>query len=203
MELTKAKLCFLAAALAANLLLAGGPGAGEAHACSCAVMPEVDQELRASDAVFVGELERRGVRDPDPHDDVPLTGVEFSVKEYWKGAPGGSVVVYGQGEGYGTSYEEDGKTLVVENSCDFQFSRDGDYLVYATRSDGLLEASTCGRTASLGNAGKDLRVLGPPEGSLPDTGGYGVSAFEGAMISATVLALAGALALQRIIRRES
>ncbi|HEX4991832.1 MAG TPA: hypothetical protein VFV45_01265 [Rubrobacteraceae bacterium] len=67
----------------------------------------------------------------------------------------------------------------------------------------LLKASTCGRTASLLKAGKDLRTLGPPEGSLPGTGGYGVPVLEGATVSATVLALAGALALQRRIRRES
>ncbi|MDF2704301.1 MAG: hypothetical protein K0S10_3247 [Rubrobacteraceae bacterium] len=75
--------------MAAKLLFAAGPDAGEAYACTCAVLPEANEELRASDAVFVGELQRRGVQDPNPHDNLPLTGAEFSVKEYWKGAPGG------------------------------------------------------------------------------------------------------------------
>lgn len=80
--------------------------------------------------------------------------------------------------------------------------------MYAARAekkgDEYLKNIACGATKPLDDAGADLRLLGSPEGSLPDTGGYGASAFEGAAISAAVfalLALAGKVALRRGMSR--
>ena len=167
MFLVRVRSSLLIVALVSNLVLAGSLGAGPAHACTCAGIATPTEGFRTSDAVFAGEVIGLGLDDPDPQDDIPLGGVEFGVRETWKGLSERSVVVYGQGEGYGTS---------VTNTCDVVFDRGKNYLVYAfSRGEdgsGLLGTNVCTPTKPLAEAGKDLQTLGSPTAMLPDTGGF-------------------------------
>ena len=182
----------MAVALVANLLLVGGPGASDAHACTCAIFP-LEKEIRRADAVFSGEVQGIDGGVPAPGGGSIRGKIAIDVRESWKGVSAESVDVYGQGDGV---------------NCYNQFERGETYLVYAARAekkgDEYLKNIACGATKPLDDAGADLRLLGSPEGSLPDTGGYGASAFEGAAVSAAVfalLALAGKVALRRGMSR--
>jgi hypothetical protein len=84
-RLATTRLWFLIFALVANLLVAGALNTRNAHACLCAGTATPTEELKASDAVFSGEVVGLGVDDPNPQDNVPLGGVKFRVKESWKG----------------------------------------------------------------------------------------------------------------------
>lgn len=185
MTLTRTKLGILLLALAVNAVLVGGPSAREAYACSCAGIQTPAEGLRTSDAVFSGEVVDLGLDDIDPRDDVPLGGVKFNVKKSWKGVSERSVVIYGQGESYGTS---------VINTCDVEFQRGEAYLVYAYRGgegkNGPFGTSICTATKPLAEAGADLKVLGPAAAQLPGTGGTGVSTPEhGLRVGVTLIFL--------------
>ncbi len=94
--MSRTKLGILLVALAANLVLAGGPRAGEAYACSC-VSTTPAEELRTSDAVFSGKV-ASVAKDMVSADGGPsLANVDFRVEEVWKGVSEGSVSVYGYG----------------------------------------------------------------------------------------------------------
>jgi hypothetical protein len=190
----RTKVVFLAVALVANLVVASTLGSREAHACTCAIFP-LEKEIRASDAVFSGE-----VQDIDEGMTAPNGGsirgkITLEVQESWKGVSAEAVDVYGQGDGV---------------NCYNMFERGETYLVYAARAeqrgDEYLKNIACGATKPLADAGADLRLLGSPGGSLPDTGGYGVSSLEDAVTLVAVpalLVLAGALILRRGMSRPS
>lgn len=180
----------LAMTLTACLLLAGGPYAGTAHACSCAGSVSVEEEFRASDAVFAGEMVRGGLEDPRPKDGAMFGGVELRVDGSWKGVSGESAVVYGQDTVYYGELEE-GK-MYTASSCAFPFVKGESYLVYAYRYEDGFQVDGCGGTVTLADADKDLRVLGTPADRLTDTGGpplppVGVLAVAAALISARML----------------
>jgi hypothetical protein len=174
-------------ALIANLFVAGAFDARGAYACSCATV-SLEKQIKTSDVVFSGEVEsvEPGARSPGVFP--PSLGrVNFSVKESWKGVSGETVEVYGHGPGA---------------SCGIDFDEGESYLVYAYRSGddgrGSLQTGLCDATKQLEHADGDLRLLGPPEGHLPETGGYGASPSDRATIFAAVAALvvlAGALIL--------
>jgi hypothetical protein len=178
----------LAAALLVNLLVAGTTGAGTAYACTCAILP-LEEEIRTADAVFSGEVQGidEGVTAPDGRS---IRGkITLDVQESWKGVSAQSVDVYGQGDGV---------------NCYNMFERGETYLVYAARADeegdAYLKNIACGATKPLTDAGADMRLLGSPGGSLPGTGGYGVSPFEDAtaiVALSALLVVAGVLALKR------
>ena len=151
----------LAACVVANLLLAGGPHAGTAHACSCAGAQTTEEAFRASDAVFSGEVVEVGELPSEPGGGTMtampyLAPVTFDVRSSWKGVSGASAVVHGQGP---------------SASCGLDFERGETYLVFAGRpgTDGPLHTDFCGNTfpASEETA---RNILGPPK-SLPETGG--------------------------------
>jgi hypothetical protein len=201
------RVSLLAAALVVNLFVAGFLTAPSAYACSCAGTSTVEESLRTSDAVFSGEVVGLGAEDPEPRDDTPLGGVEFRVKESWKGVSDGSVIIYGQGEGY---FGEAGEgEMVVVNSCAVTFEQGESYLVYAYRggekAGGHLETDICTATKPLSDAGADLRVLDATTTVLPDTGGPAPLRDRGASSVAVVvlIALAGTLALRRWVRQSS
>lgn len=192
----RAKAILLACILAANLALAGGPGARGAYACDCAEIQSPAEGLRSSDAVFSGEVTGFGAEDPNPRDDVPLGGVRFGVEAWWKGISGNTAVIHGQGQGYfGTA--EEGEMLVL-NTCDVTFERGSSYLVYAYHGEGdgdeTLRTDICTATKHLSDADEDLRVLGSPSATLPDTGGVPLFLLVAAVVA---LILAGALVARR------
>jgi hypothetical protein len=180
----------LAAALVANLLLVGGPGASEAHACTCALV-STERQIKTSDAMFSGEVVSIEPGERAANVSPPSLGrVTFEVEDSWEGGLEGTVDVYGHGPGA---------------SCGIKFDEGKSYLVYARRSGGgdSLQTGLCDSTKPLEQAEDDLRLLGSPGGSLPGTGGYGVSPFEDAttiVALSALLVVAGVLALQRRLR---
>ena len=176
----------LASTFVASVLLAGGPWAGVAHACSCAQAPLKD-EIDRSDAVFSGEV--RGIEEgvtPDGALSGTVGGTEatgkvsFAVQDSWKGVTTETVEVYGQGDGV---------------NCYIVFEEGKSYIVYASRGEAAggsapLEDNECGATKPLADAERDLRVLGSPPSTLPDTGGPPLA---GALVAAAFLACAGVL----------
>ena len=183
----------LAVTLMAGLSLAGGPYAGTAYACSCSGIPDVEEELRYSDAVFAGEMIRSGIEDPAPKDGNMMGGIEFRVDESWKGVSGDSVVVYGQDIAYYGKLEE-GK-MYTGNSCAYPFEKDESYLVYATRYEDGFRVEGCSGTAPLADAKGDLRVLGSSTDQLPETGGPSLS-ITGALAAAAALLVSAGLMLR-------
>ena len=180
----------LALSLVAGLLLAGGPYARTAYACSCAGTSSVEEELRSSDAVFAGEMVRGGLEDPRPEDGAMFGGIEFRVDESWKGVSGDSAVVYGQDTAYYGKLEE-GK-MYTASSCAFPFEEGENYLVYAYRYEDGFRVDGCGGTAPLSDAEKDLRVLGTPVDRLTGTGGPSLP-LAGGLVGAAGLISAGLL----------
>ena len=187
-------------ALLGNLVLAAGPYAGEAHACSCAGTGSTEEALRRSTAVFSGEVvevEGPSMEQVEPTDlGMPLLGpVTFDVKAAWKGVSGASVVVRGQGPGA---------------SCGLDFERGETYLVFAggtgRSGDGPLETGLCSATRQT-NEETARNMLGPPTNSLPETGGVPPERAERRMeytrvatTAVLVLLAAGALFAGRAMR---
>jgi hypothetical protein len=64
--LAKIRPGFLVFALAVVFVLQSTLTADPAYACSCAGFPTPIEELKSSDAVFVGEAVENGLEDPDP-----------------------------------------------------------------------------------------------------------------------------------------
>lgn len=153
----------LSLVLIANVVLAAGPGAGGAYACSCAGGSSSSEEaLRRSDAVFSGEVVKLGELPPVPPGTTTMTmpyldPVTFDVKGSWKGVTGESVVVHGQGP---------------SASCGLDFERGETYLVFAGRAggDGALQTDYCGHTFAASEE-TARNILGPPPETLPETGG--------------------------------
>jgi hypothetical protein len=192
-RLTRIRLGFLIFALAVNLLVAGTSNLRNAHACSCASVP-LEKHLRTSDAVFSGEAVGIDENDLSPGAGPQLGKVTFNVSDVWKGVSEEPVAVYGQGP---------------EATCGIDFEEGESYLVYAYRSNGdganLLQTDLCNETKPLEAAERDLRVLGPPDATLPGTGGYVFSPVGDATTIAAafaLLALASALVVWRLRRGE-
>lgn len=104
MTLPKSRPYLLVLALLGNLVLAAGPYAGGAQACSCAGGGSAEEEFRRSTAVLSGEVVKLGelpTASQGPMDPgMPfLAPVTFDVKGAWKGVAGDPVVVHGQGPG--------------------------------------------------------------------------------------------------------
>jgi hypothetical protein len=157
-RLTRIRLGFLIFALAANLLLAGTSNLRSAHACSCAGAP-LEEHVRTSDAVFSGEVAGIDQNDLSPGPGPRLGKVTFDVSDVWKGVSEDPVAVHGQGP---------------EATCGIDFEEGESYLVYAYRSNGggALQTDLCNPTKPLAAAERDLQLLGPPDATLPGTGGY-------------------------------
>lgn len=188
----------LSVSLVASLLLTGGPWAGEAYACSCAGGSSSPEEaLRKSDAVFSGEVVDTGKLPPLDDGITTMTmpfldPVTFDVKASWKGVSGESAVVHGQGPA---------------PSCGLNFERGETYLVFAGRvGEGALQTDYCGNTfpASEETA---RNILGPPTGTLPETGGVSPEGAEqevGPTLVAATAALAslvaGVIFASRVVR---
>ena len=198
MTLPKSRPYLLILALFSSLVLAAGPYAGGAHACSCAGGGSTEEEFRRSTAVFSGEvvevgespMEQSGPMDPGmPY----LAPVTFDVNAAWKGVEGNSVVVHGQGPGA---------------SCGLNFERGETYLVFAGGSEGgggKLQTGLCSATM-LASEETARNMFGPPVDSLPKTGGVPSEGAEDgarqtriAVMAALVLLAAGAFVAGRAI----
>jgi hypothetical protein len=169
-----------------------GPGAGRAHACSCAGSPSSTDELYWPDAVFAGEV--IDVEEDTSGGMPPLSPVTLEVEESWKGVSEERVVVRGYGP---------------EVSCGIEFREGESYLVYARDNESRdvpLEIDFCDATKPLASAEADLAALGPPAvtlsgGELVPTGGPPLVAVT--TVALLALALAAADALVRTRRPNS
>jgi hypothetical protein len=140
----------VAISLVTSLLLAG-PYAGAAHACAGA--QGVAAAYRGADAVFVGEMVRGGLPDPDPEDDAMFGGIVFRVIDAWKGVSGGSAVLYGQDPAYYGKLEKD--QMVMSSSCAYVFEKGERYLIYARHYEDGFQTVACDRTAPLAGVEKE------------------------------------------------
>ncbi len=146
-----------------------------ALACSCGDVP-LKNDIRDAEAVFSGEV--RSI-DEDARAGSGIMAapgrINFAVEDSWKGVTAETAEVYGQGDGV---------------NCYNLFEEGEAYLVYASRAkeaDAPLKNVGCGETKPLAGAEPDLRLLGPPVESLPETGGPSLLAFGGMLLSIAAL----------------
>ncbi|KAI9019918.1 hypothetical protein DFJ74DRAFT_674903 [Hyaloraphidium curvatum] len=125
---------FLLAALLALLV-------PSSTACSCIPTPPAYDALALSDAVFAGRVISVNSTETGKR-------VLLAVREAWKGVARSKVQV---------------RTAPHSAMCGFTFDVGRKYLVYARKSDGVLEAGLCSRTSDFWYAADDLAMLGEPE----------------------------------------
>ena len=133
----------LAAALAVTLLLGA---AAPAHACKCIAPPPPLAALGSADAVFGGQVIRRGDPLAGQKGVSSLSPVDytFRVEDVWKGDIGDTVVV---------------RTARASASCGYPFEMGRVYLVYATRDPSGWRTDLCTRTTGMEWADDDLAAF--------------------------------------------
>lgn len=120
------------------------------YACSCAPPPSVQEELKRSHEVFVGQvLEVKQQK----HGRYVTNAALFEVNQVWKGKPETQKIIY-TGTGGG--------------DCGIYFEKGKSYLVYAHPSSmyggkELMISIMCDRTTALDKAQADLDILGQGE----------------------------------------
>lgn len=119
------------------LLIMGVAFPSDVQACSCVPPPAPWQARAEADAVFAGsviEVLRTDER----------LRVTFEITDAWEGELGDRVTV---------------QTRASTASCGYPFAEDKSYLVYAYASDDVLRTNLCTRTASFGDASKDISTF--------------------------------------------
>jgi hypothetical protein len=111
--------------------------------CRCTSAPTAQQGLAGADAVFLGHATtiHRATGNLFGKPSV----VSFTVMQSWKGSQSRTITV---------------QTGTGGGDCGFVFVKDSAYLVYANLHNGVLETSTCTRTALASAAMQDIAVLG-------------------------------------------
>jgi hypothetical protein len=113
----------------------------EAEACSCFEPGPPCQAYWTTDVIFRGRVEsisRPADRTVDPHQFVM---VRFTLLETFKGIEGATVEV---------------RTPTGPASCALRFSKGREYVVHASRVNGVISTSSCSRTARVERAAEDL-----------------------------------------------
>lgn len=162
--------------------------AGPAYACSCMDVP-LKNDIRKADALFSGEVRSIDEKATAGSGVMAAPGrITFAVEDSWKGVTTETVDVYGQGDGV---------------NCYNLFEEGETYLVYASRAkeaDAPLKNIGCGETRPLAGAEPDLRLLGPPVGGLPETGGLAPLPVGGTLLAMGVFSVAAACAVRALSR---
>ncbi|MCM3629759.1 hypothetical protein M3194_20675 [Paenibacillus glycanilyticus] len=118
-----------------------------AMACSCAALPNIQEQLQRKTAVFSGKVE--SIKEPSRNrmfSSADAVKVVLSVNEIWKGELGTEATVY---------------TAVSSESCGYEGFRVGEtYIVYASGEINHLETGRCEGTKQLASAEKDMKELG-------------------------------------------
>ncbi|MCQ6563801.1 hypothetical protein [Paenibacillus mendelii] len=117
------------------------------HACSCAQVPNIEDQLNRKTAIFTGKVvsltkpvqgEIQSSADP--------VEAQFEVKTVWKGEVGSQTAVY---------------TALSSVSCGYEgFEVNKEYIVYAYGGPDRLETGFCEGTKTLTSAQNDLKALG-------------------------------------------
>jgi hypothetical protein len=127
-----------------------------AAACKCMLLEPAAAAEQAS-AVFEGRVvELRDVAAAP----MPRRQVTLRVVRVWKGMDGEQAVV---------------TTASDSAACGIDFVRDQNYLVYAGKQDGVLNANSCSRTRLIGDADDDVTVLGMGWTPVDPKGGPGAN----------------------------
>ena len=114
-----------------------------ARACKCAPLTPKDAYAQA-DAVFEGRVVEIQI-DGSAKDSQPRLRVRFRTVRAWKGVRSEIVEVVTPSE---------------SAACGYSFERDTSYFVYSTEQDGILVATSCGRSRKMSEADDDLREHG-------------------------------------------
>lgn len=112
-----------------------------AAACKCMLLEPAAAAEQAS-AVFEGRVVEVSDLSAAP---MPRRQVTLRVVRVWKGMDGERAVV---------------TTASESAACGIDFARDQNYLVYASKQEGVLSANSCSRTRLIGDADDDIKVLG-------------------------------------------
>lgn len=153
----------------------------EVSACSCVQLPNVEEELERSNAVFSGKV-------IDVREKRSLTGnvsklVLFEVTSTWKGVQQSQIMI---------------TTGLDSGDCGIDFKGGKEYLVYASESTMYgaksLVSIICDRTNQLSSLQSDLAILGegkPPHEKVDLTGEFaGYSSYIcGAVIGVIAIVL--------------
>ena len=113
----------------------------DAEACSCRDPGPPCQAYWTTDVIFRGRVEsvsRPADRGVDPHQFVM---VRFTLLEPFKGVEGATVDV---------------RTPTGPASCALRFSKGREYVVHASRMNGVISTNACSRTDRVERAGEDL-----------------------------------------------
>ena len=138
-----------------------------AFACLCdaSTFPE---EFNHAAAVFSGKFigaeYRKGIvnelleiaLDGKEKKDYEILVLKFEVEEFWKGNIKREVILVTDQARFA-----DGGTSISD--CDLSFEKGERYLIYAFGDETRLQTGACTRTARLGKAKNDLRLLGKGE----------------------------------------
>lgn len=147
-------------------------GMTKTFACVCALMPDeslrdaVKRNVRESTIVFAGQVigfeYRRGIpneymdsreKESGRHIGYGTLVVKFKVKTWWKGDVAPEIVLVTD-----VTRNSDGTT--TNSSCNYDYRKRVDYLVFASGKVSELRTNYCSRTRPLAEAKEDLQVLG-------------------------------------------
>ena len=153
-------------------------GAPALLACKCATSMSVCDEVKASDAVFIGTVESvsdlktdaDSAKTPDElqaalkrHLSEQNHTITFRIREVFR-RPGDEPKDDPDDNNEANAKLEAGKSVEVwtdSGECEFEFRKGETYLVYAFEQEqtGRLDTNRCTRTARLSDAGEDLAYL--------------------------------------------
>jgi hypothetical protein len=139
-------------------------------ACRCVITPTEDH-IKNSTIIFSGKVVgfeyRKGIPNNFMDEQAKATGkfidyetlvVKVQVKQWWKGdAPKEIFLV--------TNETKNADGTNSWSSCDFHFLEDETYLIFADKKGNEYRTSSCSGTRKLGEAEKELKILG--EGKKP------------------------------------
>ncbi|MBB3111199.1 hypothetical protein FHS18_003267 [Paenibacillus phyllosphaerae] len=127
-----------------------------AFACSCAELPNVEEQLKYKTAIFTGKVKSITLPTEGPlYSSADPVKVVFDVDTVWKGDLGEETVVY---------------TAQSSASCGYEgFVENQSYIVFAYDSDSQLETGLCEGTGPVSAVGDpDLEALGKGYPPNPD-----------------------------------
>lgn len=112
-------------------------------ACSCDIPTDAIEGMAHADAVFTGEVKeiKKSKINRDAYD-----AVLIQVDEIWKGINESQVIVY-------TGW----------TSCQFEFEKGEQYLLYAYKNEDRYHVINCGRSTTTANGVEDIKLLGSGE----------------------------------------
>lgn len=145
--------------------------AASVFACGCVSVSSTEESIKQSSVVFSGKVVgfeyRKGIPNWLMDMDAKRTGkpieyetlvVKVQVEKWWKGDVPTEIFLITD-----ETKNADGTTSV--SSCNYRFSKDESYLIFAGGKENEYRTNNCSRTQKMAEAEKDLKILG--EGKEP------------------------------------